>query len=77
MDALLPHTPSIISGIMTLLNNKNQPISVAGVPGDVQHLINEMMQIEPEFPEHLSLLINLRKNKPAVYNIALNQLKSL
>ena len=54
-------------------------MGLAGIPGeaDVQSLVNQMMLIEPEFPAHLEMLINLRKNKPAIYSMALGQLKSL
>lgn len=75
-DVLLPHAPQIIAGIMNMFA-KNTPIAVAGVPSDINQLMNEMLAIEPEFPEHLSMLISLRKDKPAIYTMALNQLKNL
>ena len=52
-------------------------MSLSGVESDVNSLVNQMMLIEPEFPSHLEMLINLRKHKPAIYSMALNQLKSL
>ena len=54
-------------------------MSLSGIPGetDVHSLVNQMLLIEPEFPQHLEMLINLRKNKPAIYSMALGQLKSL
>jgi hypothetical protein len=56
----------------------NPTMGLAGIPdNDVQSLLNQMILIEPEFPEHLQMLINLRINKPAIYSMALGQLKSL
>jgi hypothetical protein len=72
----LPHADSIIGAIIGSLTNKNQ-VAMGGVPSDINQLLNEMISIEPDFPEHLSLLLNLRKNKPAIYTMALNQLKNL
>lgn len=78
VNVLLPMAPQIIAGVMNWMNNNNnQPVAVAGVPSDLNQLMNEMIAIEPEFPEHLSMLINLRKEKPAIYTMALNQLKNL
>lgn len=56
----------------------NPSINLAGIPDqDVNSMLNQMMLIEPEFPSHLSMLINLRKNKPDIYSMAVSQLKSL
>lgn len=76
LGVLLPHADSIIGAIIGSLTNKNQ-VAMAGVPSDINQLLNEMISIEPDFPEHLSLLLNLRKNKSAIYSMALNQLKNL
>lgn len=75
-DVLLPFAPQFMAGVMNFMN-RNQPMAVAGVPSDINQLMTEMLAIEPEFPEHLSMLINLRKDKPAIYTMALNQLKNL
>lgn len=60
-------------------SNSGNSLSLSGIPGesDIQSLVNQMMLIEPEFPEHLQMLIDLRKNKPSIYTMALNQLKQL
>lgn len=56
----------------------NPSLALSGIgESDVHSLVNQMMLIEPEFPQHLELLINLRKNKPGIYSMALGQLKSL
>jgi hypothetical protein len=62
-----------------LFGGANNPsINLAGIPDqDVNSMLNQMMLIEPEFPSHLSMLINLRKNKPDIYSMAVSQLKSL
>jgi len=62
-----------------LFGGANNPsINLAGIPDqDINSMLNQMMLIEPEFPSHLSMLINLRKNKPDIYSMAVAQLKSL
>lgn len=62
-----------------LFGGANNPsINLAGIPDqDVNSMLNQMMLIEPEFPSHLGMLINLRKNKPDIYSMAVAQLKSL
>ena len=78
LNVLLPHADSIIGAIIGSLTNRNNGnVAMAGVPSDVNQLLNDMISIEPEFPEHLALLISLKKNKPAIYTMALNQLKNL
>jgi hypothetical protein len=39
--------------------------------------LDAMCEIEPNFPDHLTMLYNLRKNDPMIYNIALSKLKNL
>lgn len=81
-SALYANADKIIAVIADkLFGNGSAPsMALNGIPGqqvDVHALVNQMMLIEPEFPEHLQMLINLRKNNPTVYSIALNQLKSM
>lgn len=39
--------------------------------------VNELLKLDPNFPDNLELLVNLAKNKPAVYKQAVSILKSM
>jgi LytS/YehU family sensor histidine kinase len=39
--------------------------------------VNDLIKLDPNFPENLQLLVNLAKNKPAVYKQAVSILKSM
>jgi hypothetical protein len=39
--------------------------------------VNELIKLDPNFPDNLELLVNLAKNKPAVYKQAVSILKAM
>ena len=66
-------------GIVMMLANKmfgGQNIAMAGVETPEQ-VLHQMLLVEPDFLEHLKLLLKLRKYNPDMYVMALNQLKNL
>lgn len=80
--ALYSNADKIIALLADKLFGAGSPgpsVALSGVPEgiDAHSLLNQMMLIEPEFPHHLEMLINLRREKPSIYSMALNQLKQL
>ena len=58
-------------------NAKGQnPIGMAGIETP-ENLLAQMLLIEPEFIDHLKLLINLRRHKPEIYNMAVTNLQNM
>jgi LytS/YehU family sensor histidine kinase len=39
--------------------------------------VNELIKLDPNFPDNLELLVNLAKNKPSVYKQAVSILKAM
>jgi hypothetical protein len=39
--------------------------------------VNQLVALDPNFPDNLELLVNLAKNKPAVYKQAVSILKAM
>lgn len=56
--------------------NMQNPIGMAGIETP-ESLFAQMLLIEPEFIDHLKLLINLRRHKPEIYNMAVINLQNM
>jgi hypothetical protein len=79
--ALMSNADKIIGVLVDKLMGNNNNFSLAGldpVDTDLKYqTLDAMCEIEPNFPDHLTMLYNLRKNDPMIYNIALAKLKNL
>jgi hypothetical protein len=79
--ALMSNADKIIGVLVDKLMGGNNNFSLAGldpVAIDAKYqMLDAMCEIEPSFPDHLTMLYNLRKNDPMIYNIALSKLKNL
>jgi hypothetical protein len=80
-SALMANADKIIGVLCDKLLGGGQSMAIAGVETaetDVKYMLFEnMCAIEPNFPDHLEMLYNLRKNSPVIYSIALEKLKSM
>lgn len=80
--ALMQNADKIIGVLVDKLMGNSNNFALAGlepvVPADTKYQVyDSMCAIEPNFPDHLAMLYQLRKNDPIVYNIALAKLKNL
>ncbi len=70
-----------LAGVMTaepkeLINNLSTN-NMATQKEKIIAAVNELLKLDPNFPENLELLVNLAKNKPSTYKQAVSILKSM
>ena len=80
--ALMSNADKIIGVLVDKLMGSGNNFALAGLEPVATtetkyQIFDAMCQIEPSFPDHLSMLYQLRKNDPMIYNIALAKLKNL
>lgn len=78
-QALMSNADKIIGVLCDKLLGSSS-VALAGIPEPTENkyqVYEEMCAIEPNFPQHLQMLYDLRKNNPFVYSVALDKLKSL
>ncbi len=85
--------PSVLLGLLAGVGNmfKSQPSNVMpmnGVSGEVEanisdrkakmvSAVNTLMRLDPDFPENIASLATLAQNKPDMYKMAVQYLKSM
>lgn len=78
-DVLVKNADGIIMMLASKMfgsSPQGNPIGMAGIETPEQ-LLGQMLLIEPDFTEHLKMLIQLRKHKPDIYTMAVNQMQTL
>jgi hypothetical protein len=80
--ALMQNADKIIGVLVDKLMGSGNNFALAGLEPVATtetkyQIFDAMCEIEPSFPDHLSMLYQLRKNDPMIYNIALAKLKNL
>jgi hypothetical protein len=78
-QALYSNADKIIGLLVDKLMGTGNNFSLGNIEASApaNDLFNKMCTLEPNFPDHLLMLYNLRSNNPLVYSIALAKLQEM
>lgn len=77
-NELIGKLPQLIDlAIASMMPKQLQPGAIAGIGESVENILAEFKTINPDIESDLAKLLNLAKNNPQLFNMLINQLRSM